>query len=42
MEIKTEAKNRVRWRILLEALRSAAEWRDDVDDDDWMEDATLK
>jgi hypothetical protein len=24
-EIKTDAKNRVRWRILVEALRSAAE-----------------
>ena len=25
VEIKTDAKNRVRWRILVEALRSAAE-----------------
>jgi hypothetical protein len=29
-EIKTDAKNRVRWRILVEALCSAAEWRDIV------------
>jgi len=27
MEIKTDAKNRVRWRILVEALCSAAELR---------------
>jgi len=27
-EIKADAKNRVRWRILVEALCSAAEWRD--------------
>jgi len=28
MEIKTDAKNRVRWRILVEVLCSAAEWWD--------------
>jgi len=27
-EIKTDAKNRVRWRIIVEALCSAAEWWD--------------
>jgi hypothetical protein len=27
-EIKIDAKNRVRWRILVEALCSAVEWRD--------------
>jgi hypothetical protein len=27
-EIKADAKSRVRWKILVEALCSAAEWRD--------------
>ena len=29
-EIKADAKNRVRWKILVEALWSAAEWRDAI------------
>jgi len=29
-EIKADAKKRVRWKILVEALCSAAEWRDAI------------